>query len=796
VFDQLRSAARVAQGGLVIHSIGPDANIADLIAWDETELTIKYISDERLIIVQSPVKKGDRLLAWDVIITDANSAISDIEAGGYRMDILQDKRAHEVTRGNGEIISYMGCEAFDGTMVISAHESDIFGTVQKLTANINIRYFLVLVVMFLIIQFFIVRYIRGFIKTQQELKAAAELREKERNLLTVEMNKGFLLLKVHDNSTAAPELYEIVEANRTFESMIHQQVQRLIGKNLSRIETLKQIQLEQIINEIAHNGSDEPTAFYIKELNCWWQLSAYSPREGYLAVICEDITEKINTEAKLKDSEELMRMTLDVTGEGVWDWRLEEDIIYHNRRWCELLGLDESYIKGRLEEFAFHLHPEDREKVIALINEAVETEGEYFSEHRMVRKDSSVIWVEDRGAVVKRTEGKAQRMIGSMSDITQRKKAQLDLFLEKELFQSTLLSVGDGIISTDVNGRIRVLNPAAELLTGWNQEEAISRDVGEVLKMVDNKTGESIYWKNEDLYENQMQNETDTGVQLISLSGEKLMILYRIAPIHLPGGEITGYVIVFRDVTELLEKQQKIEYLSFHDELTGLYNRRYMEDSMLRLNTARNLPYTIVMLDLNNLKLMNDIFGHEMGDRLLKSAADFLRSTFRADDIICRIGGDEFCILMPKTTMEAAETIKQRILNESPRWLVGPLWLSIAVGYAIKTENTQKIEDVFHEADLNMYQNKQECRSQVKSRTIDSFLQENYTKLSIEKEHDYQVSILASALYEKLGKTQTEVSDFRKAVQVHDIGKITIPDEVINKMEQLTAEDWETVNRH
>ena len=519
VFDQLRSAARVAQEGLVIHSIGPDENIADLIAWDETELTIKYISDERLVIVQSPVKKGDKLLAWDVIITDANLVISDIEAGIYRMDILADKRADEVTRANGEIISYIGCDAFDGTMVISADESNIFGTVQKLMANINIRYFLVLFAMFVIIQFFIVRYIRGFIQTQQELKAAVE------------------------------------------------------------------------------------------------------------------------------SSEQLMRMTLEVTGEGIWDWRIEEGTVYHNRRWCSILGLDESYMTGRLEEFTIHLHPDDREKVIALIIEAVEAQGEYFSEHRMVRKDGGVIWVEDRGAVVKRKEGKAQRMIGSISDITQRKQAQLDLFLEKELFQSTLLSVGDGIISTDVNGQIRVLNKAAEALTGWNQNEAIGRNVGEVLKMADNQTGAPIDWLNEDAYEKQMQRDADRRVQFISRNGRKRTIFNTESPVRLLGCEITGYVVVFRDVTELFEKQQKIEYLSFHDELTGLYNRRYMEDSLHRLNTARNLPYTIVMLDLNNLKLMNDIFGHEMGDQLLKNAANFLRGIFRADDIICRIGGDEFCIL-------------------------------------------------------------------------------------------------------------------------------------------------------
>ncbi|MDZ5035172.1 GGDEF domain-containing protein, partial [Clostridium perfringens] len=133
------------------------------------------------------------------------------------------------------------------------------------------------------------------------------------------------------------------------------------------------------------------------------------------------------------------------------------------------------------------------------------------------------------------------------------------------------------------------------------------------------------------------------------------------APIKGENDVINGVALAFRDVSEKKERQEKIEYLSFYDQLTGLYNRRFFEEELKRLDTKSNLPITLVIIDVNGLKLTNDAFGHLEGDKLLQKVAKVIKKECRNEDIISRIGGDEFTIILPKTSSEETEKILNRI---------------------------------------------------------------------------------------------------------------------------------------
>ena len=149
----------------------------------------------------------------------------------------------------------------------------------------------------------------------------------------------------------------------------------------------------------------------------------------------------------------------------------------------------------------------------------------------------------------------------------------------------------------------------------------------------------------------------DNPILLVSKKGEETPVEINIAPIKSNTGETTGAVIVFRDFTEFRERQKQIEYLSFRDPLTGLYNRRYMEDAIKKMDIRKNLPLTLMVLDVNGLKLTNDAFGHVMGDKLLKTVADLLRQSCRADDVIARMA-DEFSSCCPTP-------MRQRLSNQT-----------------------------------------------------------------------------------------------------------------------------------
>lgn len=259
--------------------------------------------------------------------------------------------------------------------------------------------------------------------------------------------------------------------------------------------------------------------------------------------------------------------------------------------------------------------------------------------------------------------GEAEKFIGSLLDITERKLLEKSLEVEKEKLRITITSIGDGVIATDINGRVTILNKVAEELTGWKQEEAVGKPIEEVFSIINEKTRVKC--------ENPIQKVIESGLvlglanhtALISKDGTERSIADSAAPIKDSDGNIQGVIIVFRDITEEKRRQDEIYYMSYHDPLTGLYNRRVFEEEIKRLDTERNLPISIIMGDCNGLKLTNDAFGHSVGDRLLKKVAEAIKSACRADDIVARWGGDEFIILLPKTKKEEAKTIVERIKN-------------------------------------------------------------------------------------------------------------------------------------
>ncbi|MFW6282079.1 MAG: MASE3 domain-containing protein [bacterium] len=175
-------------------------------------------------------------------------------------------------------------------------------------------------------------------------------------------------------------------------------------------------------------------------------------------------------------------------------------------------------------------------------------------------------------------------------------------------------------------------------------------------------------------------------------------------------------LIVIRDITDrkmqekrLKREKEKIQYYSFHDQLTDLYNRRYFENELERLNYSRRLPVSIVVGDMDGLKTVNDNYGHRMGDKYLKKAADVFSNSTRTEDIVARIGGDEFAVILPETDNDSAQKFCDRLkeqCNKCNKENDLPLSLSISIGCATVSSKSQDLNEVFVEADRNMYENK------------------------------------------------------------------------------------------
>src|SRR6056297_1826354 len=386
-----------------------------------------------------------------------------------------------------------------------------------------------------------------------------------------------------------------------------------------------------------------------------------------------------------------------------------------------------------------------------------------------------------------------QNIMQLLIEITAERINQIEL---NEKFRATVLSVGDGVISTDKQGRINVINGVAAELTGWTQQEAYNKPLEKVLNIINEYTRETYESPAKKALQLGKTVEMENHTILISKDGKEIPIEDSASPIKDKDGNIKGAVIVFRDFTEKRKKQKEIEYLSFHDHLTGLYNRRYMEDSIKRLDTKRNIPFSIIVTDVNGLKLTNDAYGHETGDKLLIKVAEILKKSCRKDDIICRAGGDEIAVLLPRTNSYRAEEIKNKIQEETNNNVVESAIISLAVGCATKNEEDKNILEVYKEADNQMYKQKIKNGKMMRSKTIENVLLNINNKYDNEQIHSQRVSQYCEKIAIAMNLNKREIEDAKIAGTLHDIGKIVVSPNVLNKIGKLTKDEWEEIKRH
>jgi len=191
---------------------------------------------------------------------------------------------------------------------------------------------------------------------------------------------------------------------------------------------------------------------------------------------------------------------------------------------------------------------------------------------------------------------------------------------------------------------------------------------------------------------------------------------HRNVPIYDDQKRLVALEGIARDVTDRMLMEEQMRYLSFHDILTGLYNRAYFEQEMQRLKDGRHHPVGIIICDVDNLKLVNDTLRHLAGDQTLIAAANALIQCFRESDVVARIGGDEFAVLLPNSDLYAVEKACQRIGAEINNQSNGSISkLSLSVGFSVSNEQTTSLYDVFKDADNNMYQQKSRRKNWVKA---------------------------------------------------------------------------------
>lgn len=506
-----------------------------------------------------------------------------------------------------------------------------------------------------------------------------------------------------------------------------------------------------------------------------------------------DISDLKKAQQQITDQKERLANIVEGANVGTWQWNVQTGETIFNERWANIIGYTlEELSPVSIETWFKHTHPDDLEASERMLEQHFNGERDsYAIECRMKHKDGHWVWVNDRGKVISWTEdGRPLWVYGTHLDITDRKQAEEALKESEQKHREILEAIEEGYYEVDLAGNFVFCNESFCKMTGNSYDDLMGesykqfynnpQEVFEVFNQV-YKTGKSV---------------TAIDWPAITKDGQKNHLEISISLRRDGKGEPIGFRGVVRDITERRQVDEKIRYLSYHDQLTGLYNRHFLEEEMKRLDTERQLPISVIMVDLNGLKLVNDTYGHHTGDEFLKRAADILRSVCREEDLLSRFGGDEFVLYLPRTSYKDAQKINDRIDRVCRREQVSDVPLSLSTGLAVKVSIDQKLDDLLREAEDNMYRHKLTESRSGKSGIVNSLLQTLAAKSFETEVHTRNMQEIAKSIGEKLGLPHSELHRLSLLITLHDIGKINVPEDLLTKKEPLSAAEWEIMKSH
>ena len=648
---------------------------------------------------------------------------------------------------------------------------------------------------------------------------------------------GYALHEIICNSDGEPCDYIFIEANAAFEKFTGLSVTDIKGKKISEI--LPYIKSEafdwiSFYGNIALNGGEEEFQQYSGVLGRWYTVNTYSPEKNYFVTFFTDITENLSkiqdllyeiskefVNVKTEDIEYAIADSLEKMGNAtgadrvyIFRYDFERNSCSNIYEWCS--EGTEPRIE-RLSDISLDLIPEWVQCHISgntlFVND--ESELRYIEERKNLRLHEIKSLIAVPVTYDNRLYGFAgfnsiknsyhyseleQNLLQNFGQLLLslmlRKEIEDSVYIKKEIFRTTLLSIADGVVSVDNEQNIVLMNEAAEKLSGISYREAQGKPVSEVLNFMHEGASIPCSTTVERVIKTGITEKISDDVLLVRRDGLQIPVQYSISAVKNKKNDTKGAVVIIRDVTSERNIQKQAEYLSFHDHLTDLYNRRFFEEELLRLDTLRNLPLSVIMIDVNGLKLTNDAFGHETGDRLLKKVAGIMKKECRNDDIVARLGGDEFSVILPKTDAVQAKLIMDRITGSADKENLKSIVISVAAGYATKTSPDQNIDEIIKIAENNMYSDKINTGKRMRRKTFELITVNLFEKYSYEQDQSERMKKLAAKIGSAMGLSKDQISTLETISYYHDIGKIIIPPRLLNRPSDLSLEEYDLVQRH
>ncbi|WP_199097017.1 EAL domain-containing protein [Dyella sp. ASV21] len=438
------------------------------------------------------------------------------------------------------------------------------------------------------------------------------------------------------------------------------------------------------------------------------------------------LRDHIQVERALRASEDRFQLAVAGSSDGLWDWDRRSGHIYLSPRLRQMLGLSGNE-DARGPSIFRRLHPIDRHCAKRAVVAHVRHGQSLDLEFRVPQVDGGSRWFRARGTSVRDPQGVALRTAGSLTEITEQRRAEVMLFAAKERAEVTLQSIGDAVITTDAHGRVQYLNPSAERLAQCSLEDARGRAVSSICCFVSEATGQPITDPIRQVWRGRNSWSSKDRLELAQADGRTIGVDLTVTPIRDRQGHMDGIVLVIRDVSSDREHAAQLAYQASHDGLTGLINRREFERRLglsTRAMRSGGPPFAVLYLDLDQFKVVNDTCSHAAGDELLRQVAHLFTHQVRSTDAVARLGGDEFVILLEDCPADAARKIAEnlRATLGDQHFVFGERSFTISASIGLVCLSNEQIgrEEILGAADAACHLAKEKGRNRVQTNQLDN----------------------------------------------------------------------------
>jgi len=446
----------------------------------------------------------------------------------------------------------------------------------------------------------------------------------------------------------------------------------------------------------------------------------------------------------------------------------------------------------------------------AALKRAGETGEQQSEELKIVGENKASLWVRCDIRADTGENGTVEQWRLTLMDITDRVMAQQGLMEKKRELGAIYENAPLIMLLVDRNLVIRTANRFAARFFDVSQDRLSQRPLGEGFSCkhhADDPRGCGVGLKCEDCaiknalmhtFETGRSTDQSQGALYVRRQGEDKELSCLVSTSLIPRSGESLALLTIIDITERVRMENKLRYAGFHDSLTGLYNRNFFQEEMHRLQKDPRHSMGLLLCDLDGMKFVNDTLGHTKGDEMIKRAAELLQENFRASDIIARIGGDEYAVIVPDVDREETERLVQRLRDSAKEnTRIDPeVPVSLSIGFSVNKESPADMDLLFREADNRMYQDKVQREHSARGVILEAFMRALESRDFLNDGHGERLQEIMEKIARSMGLSEEYIANLRQLARYHDMGKLVVPYHILFKPGPLNSLERREMQQH